>query len=217
MPSILSKLKRLNVAKTYVILDTQVMPYRSLLTILPSLVKGRVGLVQLRDKIGLAKDMVAFSLAAKKITGEKSLFIINDRVDVAMVVGADGVHVGQDDLPLKSVQGLVGRGMIIGVSCQNLAHARRAEQGGADYIGFGSVFKTQTKPNRLPMDLKVLQKVHNSIKIPIFPIGGINSTNMMLLKGCGIKRVAICRDVLLAKKPSQALDQIEQNLLQHMG
>ncbi len=204
-----SKKQRLNTAKTYIILDTQVLPFDDLVICLKRLVAAGVGIVQLRDKHTCAKDVFLRAKVMKRICGDKTLFIVNDRVDVALGVGADGVHVGQDDLPMLAVRALVKEKMLVGVSCQNLAHARRAVAQGADYIGFGSIFKTLTKPERSPIDLKLLQNVHKQIKIPIFPIGGIDRNNITMLLNCGIKRAAICRDVLLNKDPGNALKEFE--------
>lgn len=207
-----SKLKRLNTAKTYVILDTAVLQYDQLLAVLRIIVKAGVDIVQLRDKQGLAKDMVLFCQQAKRITQQRTLLIMNDRVDVAVAAGVDGVHIGQEDLSLQDVKRLVSKHMLIGLSCQNLLQARRAKVLGAHYIGFGSVFKTKTKPERIPMDLKLLQKVHKEIKIPIFAIGGINRNNVKNILSFGVKRVAVCREVLLAKKPDQVVSDFRQIL-----
>lgn len=207
-----SKLKRLNAAKTYIILDTQVLPYAKLLSVLKPMVYAGVGLVQLRDKMGTARDQIAFCKAAKKITENKTLLIMNDRVDVALLSGCDGVHVGQEDIALKDVFSLTQGKLIVGVSCQNVLHARRAEREGAHYIGFGSIFKTKTKPERQPMLLNLLQKVHNQIKIPIYPIGGINRENIKSLLSYGIKRVAVCREALEAKRPDLVIKDLENIL-----
>ncbi len=207
-----SKLKRLNTAKTYVILDTQVLPYAQLLAVLRIIVKAGVDIVQLRDKHGLAKDMVSFCKQAKRITQQRTLLIMNDRVDVALAAGVDGVHIGQEDLAIEDVKRLVSKDMLIGLSCQNLLQARRAQALGAHYIGFGSVFKTKTKPERKPMDLKLLQKVHKEIKIPIFAIGGINRNNVKNILSSGVQRIAVCREVLLAKSPDQVVSDFRRIL-----
>ena len=128
--------------------------------------------------------------------------IVNDRVDLAVLGGAAGVHLGQEDIPLKAARRMMGNQAIIGVSCQTLTHARQAEREGADYIGFGSVFKTQTKPDRSPMDLKLLQRVMREIRIPVFAIGGITCENVGRLREVGVERGAGWRDVFFYKKIS---------------
>jgi len=96
---------------------------------------------------------------------------------------------------------------LIGVSCQTFAHAQKAQQDGADYIGFGSVFKTLTKPDRCPMDMKLLKKVVHNIKVPIFAIGGIHLKNVIQLEAVGIHRIAVCRAVCQAKNIEMTVKQ----------
>lgn len=198
-----SNKKCLSDAKLYLILDTQVNSYKQLLDILKKSIRGGVDIVQLRDKSGSAKDILAFSKEAQKIIGKKVPFIINDRVDLAIVTGASGVHLGQEDIPIKQARRMMGENALIGISCQNLEHARKAQKDGADYIGFGSIFKTQTKPGRSPMDLDILKRVIRDIKVPVFAIGGINSGNIGLLRKIGVDRVAVCREICLAKDVSR--------------
>lgn len=102
----------------------------------------------------------------------------------------------------------MGQGKIVGVSCQNLAHALKAQAQGADYIGFGSVFETKTKPERHAMDLDLLQKVITKVKIPVFPIGGISRKNIGQLIPLGVTRAAVCRDILLAKNVTQSVREL---------
>ena len=182
-------------SKLYLVLDTEVGDYDRLLFAAREAFKNGIDIIQLRDKTGLAKDILTFTKRLQSVIQGKIPFIINDRVDVAIAAEADGVHVGQDDLPVKVARRMMGRRAIIGASCQTLTQARLAEREGANYIGFGSVFKTLTKPERQPMDLKLLAHVVSSIKIPVFAIGGIHAGNVHLLKGMGVKRVAVCRAI----------------------
>lgn len=198
-----SNKKCLASAKLYLILDTQVNTYTQLLEILKRSILCGVDIVQLRDKSGCARDILAFAKEAKKIIGGKAPFIINDRVDLALIADASGVHLGQDDIPIDGARRMLGSKKIIGISCQNFEHARRAQKDGANYIGFGSVFKTQTKPGRSPMDLEVFKKVVREIKIPVFAIGGITSDNVGQLRKFGVERVAVCRGICLAKNVSE--------------
>lgn len=185
-------------AKLYLILDAQVLEPETLLRVLKDTVRLGIDIVQLRNKFGEAKDILDFCSKALKITQHRIPLIVNDRVDLAIVSGADGVHLGQNDIACTQARRLLGAKALIGVSCQTLAQAQKAQKDGADYIGFGSVFKTLTKPERNPMDLKMLQKVLHTIKIPVFPIGGINYSNIAVLKQTGATRAAVCRDILLS-------------------
>jgi thiamine-phosphate pyrophosphorylase len=183
-----------------------------MLDILTKAIPAGVDMVQLRDKFGLAKDVLKFCRAAERVIKNKIPFIVNDRVDLAMVAWSCGVHLGQDDIPLKDARKLMGEEAIIGISCQTWDHARRAQQEGADYIGFGSVFETKTKPERSPMDLDLLARVVKDIKIPVFAIGGINQMNMAQLRKLGVKRVAVCRDICEAKDVKRAVESIKSHL-----
>lgn len=199
-------------ARLYLILDAQVNRYDELFEILKKSVRAGVDIVQLRHKNGSASDILNFTERALKITEKKIPFIVNDRLDLALISEASGVHLGQEDIPLLQARKLLGPRKIIGVSCQTLEQARLAERGGADYIGFGSVFKTQTKPGRSPMDLKLLEKVVHSISIPIFAIGGVTSENAGQLLKLGVQRVAICREISLARDVSKAASQMARIL-----
>lgn len=180
------------------ILDADVLSYSSLLKILKPAVRCGVDIVQLRDKKGRPKDILDFSRHVKKIVTGKALFIVNDRVDIAVLSSADGVHLGQEDIPYQDARKWMGPKAFIGVSCQSLGQAKQAQRIGVDYIGFGSVFKTQTKPERQPMNFELLKSVIKTIKIPVFPIGGISRKNLNQLTEIGVKRVAVCRDILLS-------------------
>jgi thiamine-phosphate pyrophosphorylase len=201
--------KLLAKAKLYLILDTQVLDYGALLQVLKDSVRGGIDIVQLRDKNGSAKDILDFCRKALKITKHQIPFIVNDRADLAYFSGADGLHVGQEDLDCLHARKMMGQGKIIGVSCQTLAQAGKAQLQGADYVGFGSVFQTKTKPGRQAMDLDLLQKVIKRLKIPVFPIGGISRGNIRRLTPLGVGRVAVCRDILLASDPCQSVQQLK--------
>ena len=208
----LSNKKRLRNSKLYLILDAQVLDYRALLGVLKESVRCGVDIVQLRDKCGSIKEISAFCHRVLMLTRHQIPFIVNDRVDVALLTGADGVHLGQEDMACSDARRLLGNKAIIGVSCQTLAHARKAQRDGADYIGLGSVFKTLTKPERNPMDLKMLRAVLGAMDIPVFPIGGIGRDNLSILTNIGVRRVAVCRDILLAKNAANAIEGFKQHL-----
>ncbi len=194
-----SKKMLLNDARLYLILDRQVNSYERLFEIAKRTILAGVDIIQLRDKNGSAKDILNFSKRILKLTNHRALYIINDRIDLAITSRASGVHLGQDDIPVKLARRMVGSNTLIGVSCQTLAQARRAVEEGADYIGFGSVFKTLTKPERRPMVMKLLSEVIKNISIPVFAIGGIDLKNTLQLKGIGVQRIAVCRAICKAK------------------
>ncbi len=208
------KKKLLSNSKLYLILDAAVADYDRLFFIATQALKGGVDLLQLRDKYGCARDILNAAGKLRKLSdSKKALLIINDRIDLALAIGADGVHLGQEDIPLTVARTLIPKGFVIGISCQSLAQARAAQREGADYIGFGSVFKTLTKPNREPMDLKLLADVVRHARVPVFAIGGITGQNISQLIDLDVKRVAICRDICLAEDVCQATSNLKKELI----
>ncbi len=204
--------KRLEQSNLYLILDSQVLSYKELLAKLKPAICFGVDIVQLRDKNGSARDILDFSKRARKILAGKALFILNDRVDLSLLAGADGVHLGQEDIPYVQARAMMGSSAIIGVSCQKKEQAESVQALGADYIGFGSIFKTQTKPERQPMNLKDFKEVIKTIKIPIFPIGGICLSNLDKVIAQGSKRVAVCRDILMAQNVGKVVREFKNKL-----
>jgi thiamine-phosphate pyrophosphorylase len=206
------KKKFLKDATLYLILDTAVHPYRELLPVARQALKGGVQVFQLRDKTGSARDILHFSRKIMPYLKDKALYIINDRVDLALLLEADGVHVGQDDIPLTDVRRLTQRKLLVGVSCQSLTHIQAAVRDGADYIGLGSVFKTKTKPDRSPMDVRLLKSAAGVADVPIFPIGGIGQKNICAILKQGLRRAAICRAISTAPDVTKAAQSFRQTL-----
>lgn len=199
-------------ARLYLILDAGVRPYDQLFEILKQSLRGGVDLVQLRDKKGSGRQILDFSKRALRFLRGRIPFIINDRVDLAVACRADGVHLGQEDLPIAVARDILGKKAIIGLSCQTWAQARAAQRAGADYIGFGSVFKTLTKPDRPAMDLTLLEKVVRGIDIPVFAIGGIKQENIPLIRPMGVDRVAVTRAICLAGHVAGKVAQLRSSL-----
>lgn len=206
------KKKLLENAKLYLILDREVNAYPRLFEILQQSVQGGVDMVQLRDKKGSAKDILEFSREARRFLRGRIPYIINDRVDLALIARADGVHLGQDDIPIPLARKMLGSRAMIGISCQTVVQVRKAQQAGADYIGFGSIFKTLTKPQRRPMDARLLKRVLKEGKLPVFAIGGITLQNLSQLQANGVDRAAVCRDICLAKNVRGAAQRLKDIL-----
>lgn len=140
---------------------------------------------------GLAREIRQLSRTAS------SLFIVNDRVDIALAAQADGVHLGQEDLPLDIARKLMGKKKIIGISTHDLAQAQEAERGGADYIGFGPIFGTSTKETGyLPRGPAMLKEIRQAVKIPIVAIGGITEDNVSQVWEAGADSAAIISDLM---------------------
>lgn len=170
-------------------------------SILRQLLDGGAHIIQLRAKEMAAKDCLDLAReAAELCRAAGGLFIVNDRVDIALAAKADGVHLGQEDLPLYIGRKLLGRDKIIGISTHDLEQAREAEQGGADYIGFGPIFGTTTKDTGYSArGLAMLKEIRQAVKIPIVAIGGINEANVTQVWQAGADSAAIISDLMRAK------------------
>jgi thiamine-phosphate pyrophosphorylase len=140
-------------------------------------VAAGVEVIQYRRKDASTSELFAEAGDLKKhCTG--ALFLVNDRVDIALAVQADGVHLGQEDLPLSVARQLLGRGKLIGLTVHSLAEARRAEAAGADYLGVSPIFTTQTKADTgQPAGIQLIQQIRRTVKLPLIAIGGINLAN----------------------------------------
>ncbi len=162
-------------------------------------------IIQLRDKSADKKTILETAgLLKKEISRTGSIFIVNDHADIARLVDADGLHLGQGDLPLVSARKLLGRNKIIGISCLNLKQALQAQEQGADYLGIGPIFSTATKPESAPLDLNFVRLIAKKIKIPVFAIGGINCTNIFEVFSLGLSRAAISSAICNAADPFKA-------------
>ena len=203
--------KSLANCKLYLILDRAVQDYPALFETAAKAISAGVDIIQLRDKTGSASEILEFSKRILKLTRGKIPYIINDRVDLAMIAKASGVHLGQDDISFKEARRIMGQKAMIGISCQTFEQAKKGERHGVDYIGFGSVFKTLTKPQREPMNLDLLKKVFKEIKIPVFAIGGITLKNFVNLKALDVRRVAVCRAVLEAEDIKETVKKFKKS------
>jgi thiamine-phosphate pyrophosphorylase len=172
-----------------------------------------VGVIQLRDKFSDKSHVLSLAIKlAKRLSKAKTLFIVNDYIDIAILSGADGVHLGQGDLPLKAARKILGKNKIIGISCHNLRQALKAQKEGADYIGIGPIYETATKPGVKSIGLNPLRQLKNKIKIPYFAIGNIHKGNIKEITAAGARRIAVCRGILKANNPKRAARQLLEKL-----
>ncbi|MBM7716346.1 thiamine phosphate synthase [Siminovitchia sp. FSL H7-0308] len=189
------------------------LPISKLLHLIEESVAGGVTLVQLREKKSGGRDFYEKAIQIKKLLDSLSVpLIINDRVDVALAVGADGVHVGQEDLPLAAVKSIIPDSMLVGVSARTLEHAIAAEKGGADYIGVGSVFPTSTKSDAKLLPNGMLDKIVSSVSIPVVAIGGINEKNSGCLKNSGVAGIVVVSALTRAKNPKVTAENLLKGL-----
>ena len=176
----------------YAITDRTWLGEKSLAKAVEEAIKGGATFVQLREKNIAFDEFVKLAKEVKAVTDKYNVpFVINDNIDVACEVGADGVHIGQGDEAIKTARKILGKDKIIGVSANNPQDAICAELGGADYIGAGSVFSTSTKLDAKNITIEILRNIAETVSIPVVAIGGINKDNVLNLSRCGIAGVCI--------------------------
>ena len=167
-------------------------------------IKGGVTVVQIREKTAETLDFYNLALKVKEITTKYNVpLIINDRVDVALAIDAEGVHVGQSDMPCDVTRKLIGEDKILGVSAATIDEAKKAEKDGADYIGTGAVFPTATKDDAPSITKQDLKDVVDSISIPVVAIGGITLENASQLKDTGIAGLSVVSAIMSAENPKK--------------
>ena len=164
---------------------------------------------QYRSKNGKRKGIYDTALMLSRIAGNaKACFIVNDHADIAAAVDADGVHLGQNDLPIAFARKLLGKDKLIGISTHSLEQARAAEGAGADYIGFGPIFKTSTKDAGQTQWIQNMTIIKNSVAIPVIAIGGINQANVQFVAQAGADGAAVISVVLAAPDIGFAAEQM---------
>lgn len=162
--------------------------------------KGGATCLQLREKDMDSREFLAEALKMKALCRRCQVpFIINDDVEIAVKCGADGVHVGQDDMAAADVRRIIGPDMILGVSARSAAQAVFAQNSGADYLGVGAVFATETKLDALPVSRAELQKICEAVAVPVVAIGGITAANIAELEGSGVDGVALVSAIFASR------------------
>ena len=176
--------------------------------------RGGVDIVQMRSKTLSDAALYRIGTRWRKLANRfRKLFFVNDRIDLALAVAADGVHLGQDDLPAEGVRTILnGRSLFLGRSTHSLEQALRAEREGVDYIGVGPIFETPTKPSYKPVGLELIARVKDRVRVPFVCIGGIDSTNIREVAEAGGARVAVVRAVFGARDVLEATRKLREAL-----
>jgi thiamine-phosphate diphosphorylase len=200
----------------YLVTDRNLSLGRHNLSVVESAVKGGVSCVQLREKNCSKFEFEKQALLLKGFLSDQNIMlIINDNLDVAQAIGADGIHLGQRDTPLSMAKKIIGDSMIIGISAECLEDAVRAEKEGADYIGVGPIYSTATKTDTgAPIGLDGLIKIRKRVKIPIVAIGGINHTNAEAVIKSGADGIAVVSAVVSAKSPEKAASELKKIIIE---
>jgi thiamine-phosphate pyrophosphorylase len=189
----------LHSCRLYGILDLSYVANPQVSGVANAMIDGGVDVIQLRAKGRAVEEVASVGRQLLEITRDRGVpLVINDHAEVARDLGADGVHVGQDDLSVTKAKQIAGSRCIVGKSTHTLEQATRAEEEGADYIGFGPLFATPTKPDYTPIGIADIREVHARVQLPIFCIGGIKLDNLPEVIAAGARRVVIVSGMLQA-------------------
>ena len=196
--------------RLYVIIDRDIIKNKDIVKVTEDALRGGADIIQLRDKSSSDELLLQYAKKIKTITKKhKRFFIINDRADIARLLNADGVHLGQNDIPIKEARRLLGK-KIVGITTHSLSDAKKAQKKGADYIGTGPIFETPTKKNLSPIGLSILAKLRKKIDIPFFAIGGISISNIPDVKKSGAERIAVASSAIKTDNVYQAVKNLKK-------
>lgn len=176
------------------------------LTIIEEAILGGVSIVQLREKNTPTGEFYRLALRLKELTSKYNVpLIINDRLDIALAIDADGVHVGQSDMPADIVRRIIGENKILGVSAATIETTKKAERHGADYVGSGAIFPTQTKESDC-ISIEDLKKISDSVNIPIIAIGGLSEDNIAYLANTNIGGISVVSAIMNSENPKKSAE-----------
>jgi thiamine-phosphate pyrophosphorylase len=209
------KIKKIDYS-LYLVTDRGMARGRSTLEIVRAAVNGGTTIVQLREKDCSTREFIEQALAVKDFLKARRVpLIINDRLDVAQAVQADGVHLGQTDMPLESAKGILGDSMIIGISAESLKDAIAAEKGGADYLGVSPIYATPTKTDTAPpLGLAGLHEIRKAVRLPLVGIGGLNRENATEVIRSGADGVAVVSAIMAAGDPEAAASALKKVIIE---
>ena len=176
-----------------------------LLSVCEEVLANGATFLQIREKDLDAGSFEAEAASLKALCARYAVpYVVNDSVEIALAIGADGVHVGQSDIKGRDIRSLIGPDKILGISAGTVEEAIAAEKAGADYIGVGAVFGTSTKKNARNLTVEKLREIANAVSIPVVAIGGISARNLMELRGSGVDGVAVVSAIFGADNPGKA-------------
>ena len=199
----------------YAVTDRHWLNGRTLLEVVRESLDGGVTMLQLREKTLEEGAFLEEARALQALCRERHVpFIVNDNVDIARAMGADGVHVGQEDMAAKKARALLGPDKILGVSAHNPEEARKAQEDGADYLGCGAAFVTGTKLDAKPITAEMMKAVTESVEIPVVAIGGITEDNIPKLTGRGLAGAAVVSAIFAAEDPRKASERLLEKIRQ---
>ena len=203
-------MKSLNL-RLYLVTDEYCLPPgRNLYDAVEEALQAGVTLVQYREKNGLGKDMLNKARKLIALCHKYNVpLLVNDRLDIALLSGADGVHLGQDDIPVAEARRMAGEDFLIGATAHNVEEALAAEAAGADYLGCGAVFATNTKKDTVPLGLDGLKAIRQAVRIPIAGIAGITTQNFGVVLDTGANGIAVASAILGAPDITDAVTKLK--------
>ena len=197
-------MKNIN-TKLYFITDSTGFSEEEFLYRIEEALKGGVTLMQLREKEKTTREYIDLAEKVHEITKKYNVpLIIDDRVDVALAIDAEGVHVGQSDMPVRSARKIMGDKKIIGATTKTVSQAKEAYEMGADYLGVGAIYPTTTKVKTVLTSVDTLKDICESVPIPANAIGGLNKDNINILKGIPIAGICVVSAIMKAENPKEA-------------
>lgn len=200
--------KALRIRGIYVVIDIQALNGRNHLEIAQRVIKGGASVIQLRDKTLDHGKLLLIAQDIRRLCFENNIpFIVNDYLDIALAVQADGLHLGQTDLPVRVARKLVPLDMIIGCSTNTVTMAKQAVASGADYVAIGAIFSTASKEIKV-VGLKALKTIKQAVSVPVVAIGGINKKNIKQVKDAGADAACVISAVLSTKSPEKAVREL---------
>lgn len=189
----------------YAVTDQRWLKDRTLLEVVKEVLENGATFLQIREKDINEDDFEAEARKLQDICRAYNVpYVVNDSVEIAMKIDADGVHVGQTDIKGRDIRAILGPHKIFGISASTVEEAVNAQNAGADYIGVGSIFATGTKKNARQMSIEYLKEIVNAVDIPVVAIGGINSSNISELKGSKVDGIAVVSAIFASENPGEA-------------
>ena len=198
----------------YFITDSTSVPPERFLPVVEAACKGGATIVQLREKDRSTREYMDLAVATHEITARYGIpLIIDDRVDVALAIGAEGVHVGQSDMPVGLARKIMGPDKIIGATTKTIPQALEAYDQGADYLGCGAIYPTTTHVKTVITPVETLKEIVKAVPVPVNAIGGLNKDNIFVLKGSGIAGICAVSAIMKAADPELATRELKQAFL----
>lgn len=204
--------------RIYFITDSTPYSEQEFLERVRSALEGGVTLIQLREKERTTREYIALAEKVHDLAQEFGVpLIIDDRIDVALAMNAEGVHLGQTDMPISTARKLLGDGFIIGATAKTVEQAREAYEQGADYLGVGAIYPTTTKVKTVLTSTDMLDRICKAVPIPVNAIGGLNKDNIDVLRGIGIAGICVVSAVMKAPDPKTAAEELSQAVEDILG